>query len=110
MSAFNTRTIKNPNMFVRTHVAFYFVSLLLSDILQCESGFIHTFYCMCLVRGAWALNLAGVYYRCGGENYFKPSDIYLWHLFSHQFNHRLGVGARWGCRIRLAMYSSRYAW
>jgi hypothetical protein len=37
MSAFNTRAIKNPNMFVRTHVAFYFVSLLLSDILQCES-------------------------------------------------------------------------
>ena len=37
MSAFNTRAVKNPNMFVRTHVAFYFVSLLLSDILQCES-------------------------------------------------------------------------
>jgi hypothetical protein len=27
-------------MFVRTHVAFYFVSLLLSDILQCE------FFCL----------------------------------------------------------------
>lgn len=29
-------------MFVRTHVAFYFVSLLLSDILQGESLFIYT--------------------------------------------------------------------
>ena len=42
MSAFNTRTDKNPNMFVRTHLAFYFVSLLLSDILQGESLFLHT--------------------------------------------------------------------
>jgi hypothetical protein len=79
MSAFNTRTIKNPNMFVRTHVAFYFVSLLLSDILQCESQFVHTLtVCMCFVRGAWALDLAGVYYRrCGGEDYFEPTDILL---------------------------------
>lgn len=29
-------------MFVRTHVAFYFVSLLLSDILQGESLFVHS--------------------------------------------------------------------
>jgi len=42
ISAFNTRTIKNPNMFVRTHIAFYFVSLLLNDILQCESQFVRT--------------------------------------------------------------------
>ncbi len=43
MSAFNTRTVKGPHMFVRTHVAFYFVSLLVSDILQCEflSLFVH---------------------------------------------------------------------
>ncbi|KAN0107003.1 hypothetical protein V8E52_010605 [Russula decolorans] len=42
MSAFNTRTIKSPNMFVRTHVAFYFVSLLLSDILQSISSIINS--------------------------------------------------------------------
>jgi hypothetical protein len=40
MSAFNTRAVKSPEMFVRTHVAFYFVSLLLSDILQGE------FFCL----------------------------------------------------------------
>jgi hypothetical protein len=40
MSAFNTRSVKGPEMFVRTHVAFYFVSLLLSDILQGE------FFCL----------------------------------------------------------------
>ena len=34
ISAFNTRAYKNSKMFVRTHVVFYFVSLLLSDILQ----------------------------------------------------------------------------
>ncbi|KAI9442654.1 hypothetical protein H4582DRAFT_2073251 [Lactarius indigo] len=34
ISAFNTRMVKDPNMFVRTHVVFYFISLLLSDILQ----------------------------------------------------------------------------
>ena len=34
MSAFNTRGVKSRDMFVRTHVAFYFVSLLLGDILQ----------------------------------------------------------------------------
>ncbi|KAH9986752.1 hypothetical protein BJV74DRAFT_796723 [Russula compacta] len=34
ISAFNTRTYKSSKMFVRTHVVFYFVSLLLSDILQ----------------------------------------------------------------------------
>ena len=50
MSAFNTRTIKNPNMFVRTHVAFYFVSLLLSDILQCEFQFIQPLLCMSSAR------------------------------------------------------------
>lgn len=56
MSAFNTRTIKNPNMFVRTHVAFYFVSLLLSDILQCESQIIHTLtvYVLCAAHGPWS--------------------------------------------------------
>jgi len=61
MSAFNTRTIKNPNMFVRTHVAFYFVSLLLSDIFQGESVPDHTHsYCMCFVPGAWmGLELGG---------------------------------------------------
>ena len=26
--------VKDPNMFVRTHVVYYFVSLLLSDVLQ----------------------------------------------------------------------------
>ena len=34
ISAFNTRKVKDPNMFVRTHVVYYFISLLLSDILQ----------------------------------------------------------------------------
>jgi hypothetical protein len=43
MSAFNTRTVKSPEMFVRTHVAFYFVSLLLSDILQGEFYFVSTY-------------------------------------------------------------------
>jgi hypothetical protein len=43
MSAFNTRTVKSPEMFVRTHVAFYFVSLLLSDILQGEFFFVRTY-------------------------------------------------------------------
>jgi hypothetical protein len=43
MSAFNTRTVKNPKMFVRTHVAFYFVSLLLSDILQGELPFVRVY-------------------------------------------------------------------
>jgi hypothetical protein len=42
MSAFNTRTVKNSNMFVRTHVAFYFGSLLLSDILQGEYLFVRS--------------------------------------------------------------------
>jgi hypothetical protein len=69
MSAFNTRTIKNPNMFVRTHVAFYFVSLLLSDILQCESQFI----CILLLY----VSCARVYYRCSGEDNFEPTDIRL---------------------------------
>ena len=73
MSAFNTRTIKNPNMFVRTHVAFYFVSLLLSDILQCESQFSY----VCPVRCAWDLNFVGVYYRHGGDVYFEHTDIRL---------------------------------
>lgn len=34
MSAFNTRRVKGHDMFVRSHVAFYFVSLLLGDLLQ----------------------------------------------------------------------------
>lgn len=34
MSAYNTRGIKSSDMFVRTHFAFYFVSLLLGDVLQ----------------------------------------------------------------------------
>jgi len=46
MSAFNTRAVKGPEMFVRTHVAFYFVSLLLSDILQGE------FFCLYALH-AW---------------------------------------------------------
>lgn len=76
MSAFNTRTIKNPNMFVRTHIAFYFVSLLLSDILQGES--VPHSYCMCFVPGAWmGLELSGVYYRCGEEDYFDSTDMRL---------------------------------
>lgn len=52
MSAFNTRTIKNPNMFVRTHVAFYFVSLLLSDILQSIGS---------IINSAWVREGAVVY-------------------------------------------------
>jgi len=34
ISAFNTRTSPNQHLFVRTHVAAYFVSLLLCDLLQ----------------------------------------------------------------------------
>ena len=80
MSAFNTRTDKNPNMFVRTHVAFYFVSLLLSDILQGESLFVHNSHCI--------------------SSSFR----------SHKFNHELGVGARRCRRIWLVMHSTRWAW
>ena len=62
MSAFNTRTIKNPNMFVRTHVAFYFVSLLLSDILQCESQLISTLtVCADLTSGKLEKYLMGLF-------------------------------------------------
>lgn len=34
ISAFNTRMVKDTNMFVRTHVVYYFLCLLLSDVLQ----------------------------------------------------------------------------
>ncbi|KII92027.1 hypothetical protein PLICRDRAFT_172183 [Plicaturopsis crispa FD-325 SS-3] len=34
MSAFNTRASEDKNLFVRTHVAAYFVSLLIGDLLQ----------------------------------------------------------------------------
>src|SRR5258708_26353569 len=29
---------------------------------------------------------------------------------SHKFNHKLGVGARRGCSIRLVVYGTRYPW
>ncbi|KAI0256435.1 hypothetical protein BJV78DRAFT_1278922 [Lactifluus subvellereus] len=52
MSAFNTRMVKNPNMFVRTHVVFYFVSLLLTDVLQAIGS---------IITSAWIRDEAVVY-------------------------------------------------
>lgn len=87
MSAFNTRTLKNSNMFVRTHVAFYFVSLLLSDILQGESSLTVQTSCPLLLDA-----IANI------SSSFR----------SHQFNHELGVAARRGRCIRLALYGARW--
>ncbi|KAH8984511.1 hypothetical protein EDB92DRAFT_1819049 [Lactarius akahatsu] len=52
ISAFNTRMVKDPNMFVRTHVVFYFISLLLSDILQAIGS---------IMNSAWVTEQAVIY-------------------------------------------------
>ncbi|KAA1478116.1 hypothetical protein DENSPDRAFT_845305 [Dentipellis sp. KUC8613] len=40
ISAFNTRTSKSPNLFVRSHVVGYFISLLICDLLQAIGSFL----------------------------------------------------------------------
>ena len=84
MSAFNTRAVKSPGMFVRTHVAFYFVSLLLSDILQGE------FFCLYaqprdiydLDVHAWSRTGERGPIRCGGADYVRR--MLTSHILSQQ--------------------------
>jgi hypothetical protein len=75
MSAFNTRKVKNPEMFVRTHVAFYFVSLLLSDILQSVGS---------IMNATWMRDSAVVYGSLctaqGVINLMADVAIALWSL------------------------------
>jgi len=75
MSAFNTRTVKSPHMFVRTHVAFYFVSLLVSDILQSIGS---------IINAAWVRDKAVAYGTlCIAQGVIKHTAdvaIALWSL------------------------------
>ncbi|KAI0295876.1 hypothetical protein B0F90DRAFT_1637285, partial [Multifurca ochricompacta] len=75
MSAFNTRMVKNPHMFVRTHVVFYFVSLLVSDILQAIGS---------IMNSAWVRDQAVVYGSlCTAQGVIKniaDVSIALWSL------------------------------
>ncbi|KAF8267937.1 hypothetical protein EI94DRAFT_1579359 [Lactarius quietus] len=75
MSAFNTRMVKNPNMFVRTHVVYYFVSLLLCDILQAIGS---------IMNSAWINNQAVLYVSlCTAQGVIKQMadvGIALWTL------------------------------
>jgi len=110
MSAFNTRGVKTRDMFVRTHVAFYFVSLLLGDILQgafsvCTRG--------CGLRyAAWR--------RCMGYDLgCFPAAVERTSLvsdavtdipslfFSNWIYYECSMGTRQGRCLRLAVYSTR---
>ncbi|KAH8994661.1 hypothetical protein EDB86DRAFT_3167243 [Lactarius hatsudake] len=75
ISAFNTRMVKNPNMFVRTHVVFYFISLLLSDILQAIGS---------IINSAWVTEQAVIYDSlCTAQGVIKQTadvGIALWSL------------------------------
>ncbi|KAH9010008.1 hypothetical protein EDB85DRAFT_2240731 [Lactarius pseudohatsudake] len=75
ISAFNTRMVKNPNMFVRTHVVFYFISLLLSDILQAIGS---------IMNSAWVTEQAVIYDSlCTAQGVIKQTadvGIALWSL------------------------------
>ncbi|KAH9963805.1 hypothetical protein BC827DRAFT_1266148 [Russula dissimulans] len=75
ISAFNTRTVKDPNMFVRSHLAFYFVSLLLSDILQSIGS---------IMNSAWVREKAVVYGSlCTAQGIIKHTadvGIAVWSL------------------------------
>ncbi|KAI9457101.1 hypothetical protein BJY52DRAFT_522120 [Lactarius psammicola] len=75
ISAFNTRMVKDPNMFVRTHVVYYFVSLLLSDILQAIGS---------IMNSAWITKQAVVYDSlCTAQGVIKQTadvGIALWSL------------------------------
>ncbi|KAH9062413.1 hypothetical protein EDB87DRAFT_300979 [Lactarius vividus] len=75
ISAFNTRMVKDPNMFVRTHVVFYFISLLLSDILQAIGS---------IMNSAWVTKQAVIYDSlCTAQGVIKQTadvGIALWSL------------------------------
>lgn len=75
ISAFNTRMVKDPNMFVRTHVVYYFVSLLLSDILQAIGSIMNT---------TWITKQAVIYGSlCTAQGVIKQTadiGIALWSL------------------------------
>jgi len=75
MSAFNTRGSKNPNLFVRNHVVFYFVSLLLSDVLQAIGS---------IMNSTWVREEAVVYGSfCSAQGVIKhiaDVAIALWSL------------------------------
>ncbi|KAH9163931.1 hypothetical protein EDB89DRAFT_2078399 [Lactarius sanguifluus] len=75
ISAFNTRMVKNPNMFVRTHVVFYFISLLLSDMLQAIGS---------IMNSAWVTEQAVIYDSlCTAQGVIKQTadvGIALWSL------------------------------
>lgn len=75
ISAFNTRMVKDPNMFVRTHVVFYFISLLLSDMLQAIGS---------IMNSAWVTEQAVIYDSlCTAQGVIKQTadvGIALWSL------------------------------
>jgi len=64
-------------MFVRTHVAFYFVSLLLSDILQGESLFVLTLTVCLSCTWYMGRKLGGVYRRGRRARLSKRLRAYL---------------------------------
>ncbi|KAI0058027.1 hypothetical protein BV25DRAFT_1326908 [Artomyces pyxidatus] len=75
MSAFNTRTSKNPNLFVRTHIVAYFISLLTCDILQAIGS---------MMNSAWVREM-GVYSGTlctiqGVIKHFADVGIAIWSL------------------------------
>ena len=112
MSAFNTRTVKSPHMFVRTHVAFYFVSLLVSDILQCEflSLFVHPpLRYMRPGYGAWTAKYeTEVFPLCWSGVRSPDATADLPYSFrSDRFHHQRSMGARQGRYLRHAVYSAR---
>ncbi|KAI0259228.1 hypothetical protein BC834DRAFT_641977 [Gloeopeniophorella convolvens] len=75
ISAFNTRYVKNPNMFVRTHVASYFVSLLVCDLLQAIGS---------IMNSAWvrqhAVTFGGLCTAQGAIKHIADVGIALWSL------------------------------
>ncbi|KAN0135446.1 hypothetical protein V8E53_006725 [Lactarius tabidus] len=75
ISAFNTRMVKDPNMFVRTHVVYYFLCLLLSDVLQAIGS---------IMNSAWISNRAVLYVSlCTAQGVIKQMadvGIALWSL------------------------------
>ncbi|THH14796.1 hypothetical protein EW146_g5579 [Bondarzewia mesenterica] len=75
ISAFNTRSSSNPNLFVRTHVVVYFVCLLTCDLLQAIGA---------IMNVAWAQRMSvGVGALCTAQGIIKhiaDLGIAIWSL------------------------------
>ncbi|EPQ57650.1 hypothetical protein GLOTRDRAFT_137912 [Gloeophyllum trabeum ATCC 11539] len=83
LSAFNTRTSASPHLFVRTHVAAYFMSLMVSDLMQVVGS---------IMNAKWVHEMAVTYeHFCTIQACIKQAadiGLALWSLIIavHTFN------------------------